>query len=219
MPPRARNGSKPAAKPAVIAEPVVEEKPLIPTQPTEVTLTPDQIQTAEKRLDALMGRTTDDEQEEAGEEEAGEEEAGEEEAGEEEAGEEEVGEEPKESHDDVEPPPKKTRKPRAKMTDEEKAARKLAREGQPKKERRKLTDEEKAARKEAREKKADKAEKADKDEKPKREPSAYNLYVQKMMPLLKIEFADAEPKMNQRDLMKIVGERWTAEKIAAGAMK
>ena len=204
MPPRARNGSKPAAKPAVIAEPVVEEKPLIPTQPTEVTLTPDQIQTAEKRLDALMGRTTDDEQEEAGEEEAGEE---------------EVGEEPKESHDDVEPPPKKTRKPRAKMTDEEKAARKLAREGQPKKERRKLTDEEKAARKEAREKKADKAEKADKDEKPKREPSAYNLYVQKMMPLLKIEFADAEPKMNQRDLMKIVGERWTAEKIAAGAMK
>ena len=60
-------------------------------------------------------------------------------------------------------------------------------------------------------KKEKKPKKEDGEEKKKREPTAYNLFVKEKMPLLKEEF----PNLSRQELMKKVGEMWTAKKEEA----
>jgi hypothetical protein len=57
-----------------------------------------------------------------------------------------------------------------------------------------------------------KAEKADGEEKKKRAPSAYNIFIKEIMPKIKSEHENDEPKLNQKDLMKLAAIAWNEHK-------
>jgi len=62
-----------------------------------------------------------------------------------------------------------------------------------------------------------KAEKADGEEKKKRAPSAYNIFIKEIMPKIKSEHENDEPKLNQKDLMKLAATAWNEHKAKNAA--
>ena len=53
-----------------------------------------------------------------------------------------------------------------------------------------------------------------KDTETTRKPTAYNLFVKEMMPLLKKEHDNDDKKLAQKDYMKLIGEKWREHKAA-----
>lgn len=54
----------------------------------------------------------------------------------------------------------------------------------------------------------------DDGEKKKRAPSAYNLFIKEIMPSIKTEHENDEPKLTQKDYMKLAAQKWNEHKIA-----
>ena len=67
------------------------------------------------------------------------------------------------------------------------------------------------------EKKERKTKVADGEEKKKRAPSAYNIFIKEIMPKIKSEHENDDPKLNQKDLMKIAAQKWNEHKATAAA--
>jgi hypothetical protein len=59
--------------------------------------------------------------------------------------------------------------------------------------------------------------KNDDDNKKKRAPSAYNIFIKEIMPKIKSEHENDDPKLNQKDLMKIAAEKWNKHKESIAA--
>ena len=67
------------------------------------------------------------------------------------------------------------------------------------------------------EKKERKTKVADGEEKKKRAPSAYNIFIKEIMPKIKSEHENDDPKLNQKDLMKIAAQKWNEHKTTVAA--
>jgi hypothetical protein len=62
-----------------------------------------------------------------------------------------------------------------------------------------------------------KAEKVEGEEKKKRAPSAYNIFIKEIMPKIKSEHENDDPKLNQKDIMKLAAAAWTEHKTKNAA--
>lgn len=64
------------------------------------------------------------------------------------------------------------------------------------------------------EKKERKTKSTDSDgEKKKRAPSAYNIFIKEIMPSIKSEHENDEPKLSQKDYMKLAAQKWNEHKL------
>jgi hypothetical protein len=52
----------------------------------------------------------------------------------------------------------------------------------------------------------------DTNEKPKRAPTAYNIFIKEIMPQIKSEHENDTVKLNQKDIMKLAAEKWNQHK-------
>jgi hypothetical protein len=62
-----------------------------------------------------------------------------------------------------------------------------------------------------------KAEKVEGEEKKKRAPSAYNIFIKEIMPKIKSEHENDDPKLNQKDIMKLAATAWNEHKAKNAA--
>ena len=53
----------------------------------------------------------------------------------------------------------------------------------------------------------------DNEPKKKRAPSAYNIFIKEIMPSIKSEHEHDEPKLSQKDYMKLAAEKWNEHKL------
>ena len=53
----------------------------------------------------------------------------------------------------------------------------------------------------------------DNEPKKKRAPSAYNIFIKEIMPSIKSEHENDEPKLSQKDYMKLAAEKWNEHKL------
>lgn len=66
-------------------------------------------------------------------------------------------------------------------------------------------------------KKKSKSDDEDGTEKKKRAPSAYNIFIKEIMPQIKAEHENDDPKLNQKDIMKLAAEKWNEHKTKLAA--
>jgi len=66
-------------------------------------------------------------------------------------------------------------------------------------------------------KKTAKSDDNDSTEKKKRAPSAYNIFIKEIMPQIKAEHENDDPKLNQKDIMKLAAEKWNEHKTKLAA--
>jgi hypothetical protein len=67
-------------------------------------------------------------------------------------------------------------------------------------------------------KKKAKSDDEDGTEKKKRAPSAYNIFIKHIMPQIKAEHENDDPKLNQKDIMKLAAEKWNEHKTTLAAV-